>query len=525
LGGAPTAEQEALDSAGSVADHPRESAYDTVVIGGGIGGLTAGALLSKAGKKVLVVEAGAQPGGYAGAIRSGPYTFDRADHLIMGCEEAGPFGQGTVDAVLRHLGVRDRCTFVRIDNPVYVGRFPDLTVSVSHGLQAFVESHLRHFPREAAGLRRLAQLSSDILRELSSAPVKLRPRDLLRLPGRFPNIFRYRNATMSDVFDRELDDPRLKQVCGTLSTWIGPPPHEASFLLWAGMTAAYVEEGAYYCLGSFQTLADAIATGLRRAGGELLLGRRVERILTNGSRVTGVALDDGRRIAASLVISNIDARQTFDELLDPSHVPVRYMRRLRRMSVSPSAAAMYVATDLDVRGIGAAHDTTVYTGWNHERSASPTAEWEIRGFSVLIPTLKDPSLAPPGEHLVILKAFSPPVQDLLSGASDRLGDRMLELAEGVLPDLRKHLTFVYEDRTGASRTQVHALAPVYGWAATPYQTGTRRLPQEGPIGGLLLSGHWTQPGHGVSIVMRSGIGAARLALDASTSMPAVPLQL
>ena len=76
------------DSKVEVADRARESTYDVVVIGGGIGGLTAGALLARAGKKVLVVEAQAQPGGYAGAIRAGEYTFDRADHLIMGCEEA-----------------------------------------------------------------------------------------------------------------------------------------------------------------------------------------------------------------------------------------------------------------------------------------------------------------------------------------------------------------------------------------------------------------------------------------------------
>jgi phytoene dehydrogenase-like protein len=291
------------------------------------------------------------------------------------------------------------------------------------------------------------------------------------------------------------------------------------------MTAAYVEEGAYYCLGSFQRLADAIAAGLTTAGGELLLGHRVERILTKDGRVNGVVLDDGRRIETTLVISNIDARQTFEKLMDPNDVSSRYLRRLRRMSLSPSAVAMYLATDLDVRQLGAAHDTTLYTGWNHERSAGSVPEWEVRGFSILIPTLKDPSLAPSGEHLVILKAFSPPEQELVPGARDGLADRMLELAEEVLPDLRRHLTFVYESPEGTLPMRLHRLAPVYGWAATPQQTGARRLPQQAPIGGLLLSGHWTQPGHGVSVVVRSGVGAARLALGASTSMPAVPVRL
>jgi all-trans-retinol 13,14-reductase len=102
---------------------------------------------------------------------------------------------------------------------------------------------------------------------------------------------------------------------------------------------------------------------------------------------------------------------------------------------------------------------------------------------------------------------------------------MLELAEEVLPDLRRHLRFVYEGPEGTSPMRLHTLAPVCGWAATPQQIGARRLPQEAPIGGLLLSGHWTQPGHGVSVVVRSGVGAARLALGASTSMAAIPVRL
>jgi all-trans-retinol 13,14-reductase len=129
---------------GGSADHPGGSSYEVVVIGGGIGGLTAGALLARAGKKVLVVEAEAEPGGYTRALRDGSYTFDRADHLIWGCEEDGPFGPGLIDAVLRYLGVRDRCEFIRMDDPIYEARFPDFTLSVPHGREAYLQAHLRH---------------------------------------------------------------------------------------------------------------------------------------------------------------------------------------------------------------------------------------------------------------------------------------------------------------------------------------------------------------------------------------------
>lgn len=500
----------------------RDSAYDVVVIGGGMGGLTAGALLAHAGKKVLVAEVEAQPGGYARALRHGPYTFDRADHLIWGCEQTGPFGPGLIDAMLRHLGVRDKCEFIRMDDPMYVSHLPGLTVAVPGGREAYLEAHVRQFPGEAAGLRRLAELNAQIYREFLAFPAKPGVSDLLVMPRRFPALFRYRNATMSDVIDRELTDPRLRAVYATLWSWIGPPPRQASFLLWAIMMAGYVDDGACYVRGSYQRLADAVAAGLAGASGELLLGRRVTRILAQARRVQGVELDNGQRIRTPVVISAIDPRDTFGKLLGPGQVPARFLRRLQRAQVAHSILALYAATDLDVRALGAQHDTMVYTIWDPDQAYAKAMAGELTGLSVLIPTLKDAALAPPGEHLVILKTFAPAHR---TEAADRdLADRMLELAEQVLPGLRRHLTFVYDTggETGAGH-RLHLMEPYCGWANTPQQSGPRRLPQQTPVSGLLLAGEWTQPGHGIWTVMASGIRAARLVLGVPASAPSMPL--
>jgi len=510
----------------TTARQARDSTYDAVVIGAGIGGLTAGALLARAGRKVLVVEAEAQPGGFARALRRGPYTFDWADHLIMGCAPEGPFGPGVIDAVLRHLGVRDQCQFVRMESPFYVAHYPGLTLSIPGGREAFLEAHLRHFPSEAAGLRRLVETSAEIYREVLRFPTTARIWDLLLLPRRLPTVFRYRNATLKDLIDRELSDPRLKALYATLWTWIGSPPGRASFLTWAVMMASFVDDGAYYCQGSFQRLADALASGLTRAGGELLLGTRATRILTQGRGVEGVALEGGQRIRAAVVVSNMDARETFEKLLGPGQVPGRYLRRLRRMEPSPFALALYAATDLDPRALGAQHDTTLCTGWDHDRAYEAALAGEVANLSILIPTLKDPSLAPPGQHLVILKAAAPTQAGQERASGGEFADRMLELAERVLPGLREHLTFVEESspETGP-RSRLDRMGPVYGWAVSPEQSAVRRLPQRTPVDGLILAGHWTQPGHGVSFVVASGVGAARLVLGRSTSAPLLPLAL
>lgn len=492
----------------------RESQYDAVVIGGGVGGLTAGALLAVAGKKILVVEAEAQPGGYARALRHGDYVFDRADHLIFGCAPESPFGPGLIDTVLRRLGVRDECDFVRMDDPIYVGQFPGVRVAVPHGREAYLDAHVREFPGQRAGLQRLVELSAKAARELAAFPVNPSLLDMLASPRRFPTLFRYRNATMRDVIDRELTDPVLKAVYETLWPWLGPPPGRASFLLWAVMMASYVEDGGYYCKGSFQRLADALAAGLRRAGGELVLGTQVTRILTDAGQVRGVELATGQAITASHVISNIDPRETFGQLLTPAEINPRYLRRLQAMEAGQHVAGLYVATDLDVTALGAQHDTTLYKGIDHDRAFRDALAGDVSMLSILIPTLKDPSLAPAGEHLVILKAITPR-SPAGTAAGSRLEELMLAFAGQTLPGLAQHLTFVVPDQSGG---HTHDLGAYAGWAPTPAQTGARRLPQRTPVAGLILAGQWTRPAHGIWTVVKSGISAAGLILGSKTAV-------
>jgi phytoene dehydrogenase-like protein len=312
---------------------PRASSYDVVVVGAGMGGLTAGALVARAGKSVLVVEAEQQPGGNARALRDGPYTFDLADHLIMGCEPDGPFGAGITDAVLRHLGVRDRCDFVRVDAPVFEVRFPGFRLGYPAGREAYLRALADEFPQEAEGLRRLVDPGASMYGEWLRFPMEPRMRDLFTLPWRSPKLFRYRNATMAEVIDRELRDPRAKAAYAGLSSWMALPPARATFAMWSFMMAAYIEQGAYYCRGSFQVLADAVAEALKRDGGELLLGTRVTRVIAPGRRVEAVELEGGERINARQVIAGVDARETFGRLLE------RYVRRLKRGAPSEASSS------------------------------------------------------------------------------------------------------------------------------------------------------------------------------------------
>jgi prolycopene isomerase len=250
----------------------------------------------------------------------------------------------------------------------------------------------------------------------------------------------------------------------------------------------------------------------------------VTRIVVSHGRTHGVELEGGLRVDAPLVISNVDARDTLGRLVAVDDVPGRFLHRLQRTDLSLSIFVVYAATDLDVRALGAQRDVILSTSWDHERTYEAALAGQVTNLSILIPTLADPTLAPPGEHLVILQTVAADQAGLGAHDDAYRVDRMLELAEQVLPGLRQHLTYL--DQVGPdATTSLHHMGPIYGWAGSPQTTGMGRLAQHTPVGGLLLAGQWTRPGPGVATVVQSGIGAARLALGTTTDAPALPLRL
>jgi prolycopene isomerase len=344
------------------------------------------------------------------------------------------------------------------------------------------------------------------------------------MPFRSPKIFRFANATLGAVLDRHLSDPRLKSAYALLYPYLALPPSRLSFFLWSIMMASYIEQGAYYCQGGFQNLAAAFAEGLTKHGGELILEVPVKKIRVKGGNVQGIELENGQEITAPMVISNIDARITFKDLLEADQVPASYLRKLSDLEPSASVLGLFLATDLDVHALEIPK-VTLLSSWDLEDAYASALQGRVKGAAVHIPTLIDESLAPPGEHLVIIQAFIPAETGYLSPlASAEYAEDLLDLAEQALPDLRKHITFmVGASDEGQQKYPLHRLGPIYGWANSVGQSGPRRLPNKTPISGLYLAGHWTQPGSGVWTVVLSGINAARYALDKEMSKAIWPL--
>jgi len=495
------------------------NSYDAVVVGGGIGGLTTGAFLAKAGKQVLVVEKADRPGGYAREFQHGPYKINPALHLIMGCGDSSQSAHGVIETALSQLGVQGQCQFIKVD-PFYRALFPDFQIDVPPGRDAFLHAHGQAFPEEANALAELMDLCHQIYQEFVRFPIVPRWRDWALMPVRFPKIFRYANTSLASVLNDFFSSSRIKSVYATMWSYVGLPPSRVSFPMWSVMISSYIDEGPFYCQGGFQNLADAIADGLQKQGGELLTGVEVIKILAASSNVKGVKLETGQVIEAPLVISNIDARKTFKDLLEPGLISTRFIKTLGKLESSICLFNLHLATDLDVHQLGIPK-VTMITDWDFDKAYIDALEGKVSALAVHVPTVVDASLAPPAEHIVILQGLNPIGAKKLSD-SDRtqFAEALLVQAEKILPGLREHITFIDNNDGGFQRYPLHRLGPIYGWAALPRQSGARRLPNKTPLKGLSLAGHWTQPGHGIWSVVLSGINTARLVLgnDPSGSM-------
>ena len=168
----------------SVRRESKRDCYDAIVIGSGIGGLTAAALLAKNGAAVLIVERHDRPGGYAHSFRRHAYRFDSAIHLTSGCESAP--GGAAIHQLLQTLGVRDRCSFERV-NPVYRAVYPGLELDVRAGVEGFVAAHAERFPYQEKKLRQLIELCC----QLRDEPNYIGPSDEGESKKRCSNVKRH----------------------------------------------------------------------------------------------------------------------------------------------------------------------------------------------------------------------------------------------------------------------------------------------------------------------------------------------
>lgn len=487
--------------------------YDAVVIGAGMGGLSAAVHLADGGLSVLVLEQHHKVGGFTSSFQRGDFRFDAALHEMLG----GPNGQ--LGDILAEAGVLHEVEWIRIPE-LYRSILPGVDFTYPGDAEAAVEALVARWPEEEAGIRRYHDLMERAWRQAEGLEglYAWGPLRKATLPFRAPTIARLFRQDVQTLLDRHLHDEGLQAVMGQLWVYFGPPPPD----LWAVMHLlghqGYLEEGAWHVAGSSQALSDAYADRIRELGGEVRTGTRVERIRFEGGRVTGVATEHGEEFRARYVVSGVDPFQTFFSLLGEEHTPARYARRIRNMEPANSLVGVYLGLDVEPEHWGI-EDHEIFYGKSLDpvRSYEAMMEGRYREGAAAITfysNLGDPWYAPPGKSVVVIHAYAdmalwPEERGAYQAMKRRVADALLDLVEDLLPDLREHIEVqeMITPRSLAAFTSAHRGIP-YGWNFTPEQG--LRLKNETPVRNLYLASSWTNPGHGVSTAQISGYQAAHL---------------
>ncbi len=507
-------------------------AYDAVIVGGGHNGLVAAAYLARAGRRVVVLERRHVLGGAAVTEEVFPgFRFSEASYVV---------------SLLRPEIIRDLDlprhgfellpldgTFTPLEDD-YLWRVNDHGRTLRE-LRRWSRTDAEAYEEYGLLMVDMARFIKPILSLVPPDPGHFDPREwvpLLELAQGFRDLSRRQKAvflqlmTMSaaDFLGQWFEtDPLISTMSasGIIGTFQGiRSPGTAYVLLHHYMGEI---DGAFRAWGiprgGTGGVSEAIASAARALGAEIRTDAPVAQVLTRNGRATGVALESGQEIGAEVVLSSADARQTFLHLLEPGTLDPAVQRAVRRYRFRGSSGKVNLALD------GLPDFSCLPGPGEHLRGAisiSPSVAWMERAYDdakygrfsrrpyidVVIPTLVDPSMAPPGRHVMSCfvqyapyhlaegdewddsrrEAFGDAVVETLSSFAPNLPDRILH--RQVFTPLDIERTFGLSEgnifQGELSLEQLFWTRPVPGWAR--FRT---------PVRNLWLCGSSVHPGGGI----------------------------
>jgi prolycopene isomerase len=501
---------------------PIQDMYDVVVVGSGLSSLTCAALVARRGLSSLLVEHHYLPGGMCTTLRRKGFSFDTGTALMYGFGEQGVnphrFLMNELEA---DVDVIEHAALLRMHfNGKPIVFWPDY--------DRFVAELCAAFPKQADEVRALYsylhKLYTSVIasQQMVVPPTEIPPQEnlkkLLRHPAAMLASLRMLSLPAEKVLRRFVKDPELMAFFDKLcSVYVYCTASETPAILAATMFVDNHVGGAYYPARSPQIYSSTLERAFEDAGGQALYGRRVDEILIENGTATGVRLEDGTVIHARATVAGVTVWNLYGKLVRPEFQKPGRAEWAKRLVPTYASLVLYIGVRAEV----------IPPGTLPVEMLIADIEGVNQGdLTLYISSLDDPSICPPGTHVITTIAPSPEpwpspwskeyrTQAYRERKAAAVA-RTLDQIETRFPGLRKSI-LVLEAGTPATieRYTLKNGGAVGGPRQAIGQQLMKRLHAQSDWPNLFLCGDSTVMGMGTPAVTVSGIGAANLVLRAA----------
>ena len=509
-----------------------EKNFDVIVIGSGHNGLVNACYLQKAGLNVLVLEKNDWIGGAAVSRELHPgilysncsYVCSLFRPEIMRDLELPKHG-------LQIVAIEGGTVFTRDGD--YLASFRNYHAK-KRELERFSVKDSESYSRYSRDILKQCRFIQPLLMRTAPDPASFKFRDLSEMlyilrkvndltASELADTVRFWTMSISDFLDEYFENDVIKAslaVSGIIGTALGPmSPGTAYVLLHHYMGEVDGSIGAWgYARGGMGAISKALTSSFRAMGGTLLNNSEVEKVDIRGARVKGVILKNGDEYLAKNVVSNADVKRTFLKLTDPEHLPPNFIKKVNNFKIRGSSGKVNIALDSMPNFPVISENNPCLKGDIHftdsiERMERAYDDWKMGTWSrdpfldMMIPTLTDPTMAPPGKHFMsCFVQYCPPKvggQNWTKENKDAFGETVIQQIADYSPGFKDKILHM-EVRTPKELEEEVGLTEgniFQGELTFDQLLFNRPIPgyaqYRSPIKGLYMCGSSTHPGGGV----------------------------
>jgi len=494
--------------------------YNTIIIGGGLAGLTAGATLSKFGKKVLLLEQHHKPGGCATTFKRGDFIVEVGLHEMSGLTE-----NGSISQIFKMLEVDKHVQFKKV--PEFYGVVSDKEDFVMpHGYKAAMKALIDKYPEDEKGIKRFMKLIAGTRKEAMDLPRSPLKQKLIypMMPILYPNLVEATKHTVGSWLDKYITNENAKlDLIAHLVYW-GDDPYTLSMFYFAIPFSGFIENGGHFIKGGSQQLSNYLTSYIEKKGGTVLLGKRAEKIITEKGKALGVKFKDsynGKSRPVTILCDNVIANCAIP--LVPSMLDEPYSNRLQEKIQSKinscSLLCMYLGFNTDVEKFGVNYYSNVFQGDGitslKDIKKNHQGDWSKRRFIFVDYNKVDAGLAPShkSEGVICAADYIEDWQNLnkedYKAKKEEVAQVLLRRLEKQNPGIRNSIEY-YEVATPKTIKNFtsNPSGSVYGFAQTKDQIASKRFRNNFLIPNLYFASAWAFPGGGFEGSIQGGFLAA-----------------